>query len=192
MTQWNKPDDLHPWDYDPYWVCHMGVDGVPPATTSPRSCSRPWAARARSWPCRACWPTCRPSSASTGLKKALAELPDIELLRRPDRRVGPHQGRRAITEAFLAKYPDIDGIWAANDNMGLGALEALRAAKQATRTIPVVGIDGTSEAIQAVVDRRVRRHRHERPDVAGRHGPLAGLPGQERRVRSLEGAARAP
>ena len=29
VTQWNKPDDLHPWDYDPYWVCHMGVDGVP-------------------------------------------------------------------------------------------------------------------------------------------------------------------
>ena len=29
MTQWNKPADLHPWDYDPYWVAHMGVDGAP-------------------------------------------------------------------------------------------------------------------------------------------------------------------
>ena len=29
LTQWNKPDDLHPWDYDPYWVAHMGVDGLP-------------------------------------------------------------------------------------------------------------------------------------------------------------------
>ena len=35
--------------------------------------------------------------------------------------------------------------------MGLGVVEALRAAKK-NKTIPVAGIDGTSEAIQAVVD----------------------------------------
>ena len=29
VTQWNKPDDLHPWDFDPYYVAHMSFDGVP-------------------------------------------------------------------------------------------------------------------------------------------------------------------
>jgi ABC-type xylose transport system substrate-binding protein len=56
----------------------------------------------------------------------------------------------AITEAFLAKYPDLTGIWAANDNMGLGALEALRTAGK-NKTIPTCGIDGTSEAINACI-----------------------------------------
>ena len=31
VTQWNKPDDLHPWDFDPNYVAHMSFDGVPTA-----------------------------------------------------------------------------------------------------------------------------------------------------------------
>ena len=31
VTQWNKPDDLHPWDFDPNYVAHMSFDGVPNA-----------------------------------------------------------------------------------------------------------------------------------------------------------------
>ncbi|WP_371916784.1 substrate-binding domain-containing protein [Pseudomonas sp. VI4.1] len=26
-TIWNKPDDMHPWDYSPYWVAHIAEDG---------------------------------------------------------------------------------------------------------------------------------------------------------------------
>ena len=29
VTQWNKPDDLHPWDHNPNYVAHMSFDGVP-------------------------------------------------------------------------------------------------------------------------------------------------------------------
>ena len=31
VTQWNKPDDLHPWYHDPNYVAHMSFDGVPTA-----------------------------------------------------------------------------------------------------------------------------------------------------------------
>ncbi|HRX37406.1 MAG TPA: twin-arginine translocation signal domain-containing protein, partial [Aestuariivirga sp.] len=31
VTQWNKPDDLHPWDHDPNYIAHMSFDGVPTA-----------------------------------------------------------------------------------------------------------------------------------------------------------------
>jgi ribose transport system substrate-binding protein len=27
-TQWNKPADLHPWDFNPYYVCYISFDGV--------------------------------------------------------------------------------------------------------------------------------------------------------------------
>ena len=29
VTQWNKPDDLHPWDFDPNYVAHISFSGVP-------------------------------------------------------------------------------------------------------------------------------------------------------------------
>ena len=53
-------------------------------------------------------------------------------------------------QTWLSKYGDkIKGVWAANDDMALGALEALRAAGLAGK-IPVVGVDGIPEAIAAV------------------------------------------
>ena len=55
-----------------------------------------------------------------------------------------------IMQTWLSKYGDkIKGVWAANDDMALGALEALRAGGLAGM-IPVVGVDGIPEAIAAV------------------------------------------
>src|SRR5438034_6323081 len=31
VTQWNKPDDLHPWDHDPNYVAHTSFNGDPTA-----------------------------------------------------------------------------------------------------------------------------------------------------------------
>ena len=53
-------------------------------------------------------------------------------------------------QTWLTKYANrINGVWAANDDMALGALEALRAAGLAGK-IPVVGVDAIPEAIAAV------------------------------------------
>jgi ribose transport system substrate-binding protein len=50
---------------------------------------------------------------------------------------------------MLVAHPDIDGVYAANDNMALGALEALRAAGLAGK-VKVVGIDGIKEMLTAI------------------------------------------
>ena len=56
-----------------------------------------------------------------------------------------------VVQTWLAKYGNqISAVWAANDDMALGALEALRAAGLAGK-IPVVGVDGIPEAIDAVI-----------------------------------------
>jgi ribose transport system substrate-binding protein len=150
VTQWNKPDDLHPWDYDPYWVCHMGVDGVPSGYYIAQELFKAMGGKGKIVALQGLLANVPAVQRFDGLKKALAENPNIELL--ADQTASWSRTEAVtVTEAFLAKYPDIGGIWAANDNMGLGALEALRAAKK-NKTIPVAGIDGTSEAIQAVVD----------------------------------------
>jgi inositol transport system substrate-binding protein len=56
-----------------------------------------------------------------------------------------------ITEDWIQTFADFDGIVAANDQMALGAIEALKGANRIEGVL-VSGIDGTSEAIQAVKD----------------------------------------
>lgn len=149
LTQWNKPDDLHPWSYDPYWVAHMGVDGVPSGYYVATELFKSIGGKGKIVALQGLLANVPAIQRFDGLKKALAEYPDIELL---EDQTAEWDRTKAVsvTEAFLAKYPDLGGIWAANDNMGLGALEALRTAGKAGE-IPVVGIDGTSEAINACI-----------------------------------------
>lgn len=84
-----------------------------------------------------------------GLKDVLKDHPDVQLL---DDQTANWDRTKAfpIVQTWLAKHGDnIKGIWAANDDMAFGALEALRAAGLAGK-IPVVGVDGVAEAVAAV------------------------------------------
>ena len=60
---------------------------------------------------------------------------------------------QSVTETLLRSNPDVDAIYAENDEMGLGALAALEdAGKAGTDTVHIVSIDGTKGAVQAIVD----------------------------------------
>ncbi|WP_030555102.1 LacI family DNA-binding transcriptional regulator [Streptomyces exfoliatus] len=53
----------------------------------------------------------------------------------------------AAMAALLARHPDLDGVFAANDNMGAGALRALReAGRPVPRDVAVVGFDDLAVA----------------------------------------------
>ena len=149
LTQWNKPDDLHPWDYNPYWVAHMGVDGIPSGYYVAKELFTAMGGKGKVVALQGLLANVPAIQRFEGLKKALKEFPGIELV--ADQTAEWDRTKAvSVTEAFLAKYPDLGGIWAANDNMGLGALEALRAAKL-NKKILTCGIDGTSEAIGACI-----------------------------------------
>jgi len=93
-----------------------------------------------------------PQSAPTsrdrvrGLHETLKRFPDIELL---GLAVGHLQQppAQAAMAALLARHPEIDGVWTANDLMAFGALDALQAAG---RTAKVVGINGLPAAIEHI------------------------------------------
>jgi D-allose transport system substrate-binding protein len=53
-----------------------------------------------------------------------------------------------ITSRILLQHPDLSVIFAANDTMALGALEALRASS--AKGVKVVGIDGSADAIKSI------------------------------------------
>lgn len=50
-----------------------------------------------------------------------------------------------ITDIWLKQSPNLKGIYANNDTMAMGALEAVRAADKIGKLI-IAGTDGTSEA----------------------------------------------
>ena len=54
-------------------------------------------------------------------------------------------------EGFLATYPDIDLVYAHNDDMGLGAIEAIEAAgKVPGKDIKIVTIDAVKAGMEAL------------------------------------------
>jgi simple sugar transport system substrate-binding protein len=60
---------------------------------------------------------------------------------------------KAVMEAFLKKSKDIQGVFAQNDEMGLGAVQALQEAglKPAT-DVKIITVDATKGAFQAMID----------------------------------------
>ncbi len=57
---------------------------------------------------------------------------------------------QSVTENILTAHPGIKGIFASNDNMAMGALEALKSAKK-LKNVFVVGFDGTPDAAKAIL-----------------------------------------
>ncbi len=60
---------------------------------------------------------------------------------------------KSVTETLLQSHPEVNAIYAENDEMGLGALAALDDKGMAgTSKVHIVSIDGTKGAVQAIVD----------------------------------------
>jgi len=62
-------------------------------------------------------------------------------------------GGKQVMEAFLKSNPDIDLVYAHNDDMGLGAVEAIEAAGLTPGTdIEIVTVDAVHDGMQALAD----------------------------------------
>jgi ABC-type sugar transport system substrate-binding protein len=62
-------------------------------------------------------------------------------------------GGKQVMEAFLKSQPDIDVVFAHNDDMGLGALEAIKAAgKKPGVDIKIITIDAVHDGMQALAN----------------------------------------
>jgi galactofuranose transport system substrate-binding protein len=74
-----------------------------------------------------------------------------------------------VTEQLIQSNPDIDGIYAENDEMALGAVTALKGAGKNAGDIKIVSIDGTRSAVRAISDGWLHSVIESNP----RFGPLA-------------------
>jgi ABC-type sugar transport system substrate-binding protein len=58
-----------------------------------------------------------------------------------------------VAETLLQAHPDATAIYAHNDEMAIGAIAALEAAgKKPGKDVIVVSVDGTRDALQAIID----------------------------------------
>ncbi len=85
-----------------------------------------------------------------GNMKALAECPEVKVLEQQTANWSRAEGQ-TLMENWLTKHGDaIDGVIGQNDEMALGAIEAIKAAGKAPTDFAIVGIDGVTDALLAV------------------------------------------
>src|ERR1700736_3593346 len=84
-----------------------------------------------------------------GIKKVIKEkFPDMKVVREQTGNWRRIDGK-AVMENWLASGQQIDGVASNNDEMALGALQAIKAAKKLGK-IPVGGTDGSHDALEAM------------------------------------------
>jgi ribose transport system substrate-binding protein len=82
-----------------------------------------------------------------GFSDGIAAYPKIKVIARQPADFNRATGRRVMTN-LMQRHPDITGVFASNDEMALGAIQAL--GNRAGRQVKVVGFDGTPDGIKAV------------------------------------------
>lgn len=82
-----------------------------------------------------------------GFTKALAGRTDVKVLANLPANYDRAEGMK-VTEDWVQKFPQFDALIAANDQMALGALQALKAANR--KGVMISGIDGTKDALNAI------------------------------------------
>jgi ribose transport system substrate-binding protein len=106
-----------------------------------------------------------------GFDRALKEFPDIKILTSQTAKFSRVEGMR-VMENLLQQFPKIDAVIAANDEMALGAVEAIDAAKR-IKEIKVSGFDGHNDAVQAIRKGLLVATGAQRPDAQGYWGVIA-------------------
>lgn len=147
VTQWNKPADLAPTDHE-RWVSHITYDGVDSGQQIAEAMFAEMGGSGGIVALQGILDTGAAKDRFEGLEAALAENPDIELL---DQQTANFSRAEAldVMKTLITKHGDeINGVWTANDDMALGAIEALEAAGM--DDVAVVGIDAVPEAVEAV------------------------------------------
>jgi ribose transport system substrate-binding protein len=149
VTQWNKPADLRSGPEYPTWISHLTYNDEDNGYQIAKVLFDQMGGTGSIVALQGVLGATAGSARDAGLDRALAEYPDIRLL---DRQTADFDRNKATTvmNTLLTKHgDDIGGVWAANDDMAIGAVNALKAAGKAG-TVKVVGIDAIPEAVAGV------------------------------------------
>ena len=104
-----------------------------------------------------------------GFKTVIDENPDMEMVASQSGNFNRAEGQN-VMEQILGGNPDLDAVYAHNDEMAIGAIQALKdAGRKPGEDVTVVSVDGTRDALQAIIDGDLGATVETNP----RFGPLA-------------------
>jgi ABC-type sugar transport system substrate-binding protein len=87
-----------------------------------------------------------------GFESVIAARPDIKIVATQSGDF-TRAGGKQVMEAFLQSNPDIDVVYAHNDDMGLGAIEAIKAAgKKPGTDIKIITVDAVKDGMTALAN----------------------------------------
>ncbi|MFH9610204.1 ABC transporter substrate-binding protein [Streptomyces sp. NPDC017448] len=87
-----------------------------------------------------------------GFEAKIAARPDIKI-KASQSGDFTRSGGKQVMEAVLRSNPDVDVVYAHNDDMGLGAIEAIKAAgKKPGTDIKIITVDAVKDGMQALAD----------------------------------------
>jgi ribose transport system substrate-binding protein len=115
-----------------------------------------------------------PSGAPTfrnlaqGYTEVMAKYPDIQIVFKTDGPLTRERGLKNAEDALVAN-PDLKVIYAANDDLALGAMQAVLAANRGGQTI-VTGMNGVPPALRAVKEGNIAMTVELNPVLWGRLG----------------------
>jgi ribose transport system substrate-binding protein len=128
VTHWAHPEGFRPFDGNPHWIAHVAVNSLDAGVMISRRLVQALGGKGAIVALQGRLDTDPARKRFAGLQQVLAETPGVQLL---DQQAANWDRTAAfpVMRAWLAKHGNrIAGVWAANDDMALGALEALRAA----------------------------------------------------------------
>ncbi|MDI3257961.1 MAG: ribose ABC transporter substrate-binding protein RbsB [Kyrpidia sp.] len=102
-----------------------------------------------------------------GFHKVIDQHPEIRIVAKQPADFNRDKGM-SVMENILQAQPDIQAVFAHNDEMALGALQAIAASKRAN--ILVVGFDGGADAVKAVKEGRMAATVAQQPKLIGKLG----------------------
>lgn len=102
----------------------------------------------------------------SGFREIIDRFSDVEILAVEDGG-GTRPSARAAMESLLGRFPHLDGVFAANDPMALGAAEAIERAGRLADVV-VTSVDGSAAGIAAVQADRLRSTSMQFPREIGR------------------------
>ncbi|WP_217162636.1 substrate-binding domain-containing protein [Streptomyces sp. AC512_CC834] len=100
-----------------------------------------------------------------GFAAGLKEYPGIKVVAKQPADFDRTKGLDVMTN-LLQAHPDIDGVFAENDEMALGAIKAL--GSKAGKSVQVVGFDGTPDGLEAVQEGTLYASVAQQPKELGR------------------------
>ncbi|HSV32369.1 MAG TPA: sugar ABC transporter substrate-binding protein, partial [Atribacteraceae bacterium] len=147
LTFWNKPEEVNVSDFD-YWVSHVTFDNRASGYNTAKILFDSIGGEGEVFALQGMLGNAAAIERWEGFQRALEEYPDIVMVDWQTAEWEKVKAYNHVSNALIA-HPNIEAVWAANDNMGIGAIEALRAHNLAG-TVKVSGVDAIPEMITAI------------------------------------------